>query len=225
MKVLLIEDEIPLAQSIIDYLKGELFICEHVTTIHDAKDSLHMYSYDAILLDLMLPDGNGLDLLQYIKLHYPQVNVLLISAQNELNVKLNGLNGGADDYITKPFAMAELVARLKVINRRKIGADKNSITIGNLVVDLDGFIVSVNDLQLNLTKKEFNVLLYFINNKNRVLSKQAIACHLWGDYTDNLDNLDFVYQHVKNLRKKLIDAGVQDYIKTIYGIGYKFELL
>ena len=224
MKVLLVEDEFLLANSIIDYLKGELIICEYAKCIEEARENLALYTYDVVLLDIMLPDGSGLDLLNEIKIKYIKTNVILISAKNDLNVKLIGLNGGADDYITKPFALAELVARLKVINRRSIGADKNIVTIDNLMIDLDGFIVSVNGQQLNLTKKEFNVLLYFINNKNRVLSKQAIACHLWGDYTDNLDNVDFVYQHVKNLRKKLLDAGFNDYIKTVYGIGYKFEL-
>ena len=224
MKILLVEDEISLGNSICEYLQNEQIICEYVQNIESAKERIALYTYDALVLDLMLPDGNGLDLLQWIKLKKFTLNVLLVSAQNQLDIKLSGLNMGADDYITKPFALAELVARLRVVFRRNHPAVQNVIHLDNLSLDFDAHIVKVNDKEINLTKKELNLLIYFVNNKNRVLSKQSIACHLWGDYTDNLDNVDFVYQHVKNLRKKLIDAGANDYLHTVYGIGYKFEV-
>ena len=224
MKVLLIEDEISLANSIVDYLQAEQILCEHAMNIRAAKELIAVSEFNVIVLDIMLPDGSGLDLLKWIKTNFPKNAVILVSAQNQLDVKLIGLNTGADDYITKPFAMAELVARLKVVNRRTATEKEQNIIVDNLEIDLDAFIAKVDNKELNLTKKEFNLLVYFFSNKNRVLSKQSIAYHLWGDYTDNLDNVDFVYQHVKNLRKKMLDAGALDYIKTVYGIGYKLEL-
>ena len=224
MKILLVEDEISLGNSICEYLQNEQIICEYVKDIESAKEKIELYSYDALVLDLMLPDGNGLDLLQWIKRKKNTSNVLLISAQNQLDIKISGLNMGADDYITKPFALAELVARLRVVYRRNNPIVQNILELDNLSIDFDAHIVKADGKEINLTKKELNLLIYFVNNKNRVLSKQSIACHLWGDYTDNLDNVDFVYQHVKNLRKKLIDAGVHDYLQTVYGIGYKFEV-
>lgn len=223
MKVLIIEDNPELAESIQNFLTGEGYICEVSHTCEEAKGKLISFGYDCILLDIMLPDGNGLQLLNFIKAQSIGSGVLITSAKNALDDKITGLESGADDYLTKPFHLPELHARLRAIYRRKQLKGDNVITFNEIAVNTDTLEAKVHDTVLDLTKKEFDLFLYFLVNKNRVLSRQSIAEHLWGDYTDNLDNFDFVYQHLKNLRKKIAAAGGMDYINTVYGLGYKFS--
>jgi DNA-binding response OmpR family regulator len=223
MKVLAVEDNKELASSIHDYLAEEGYICELAYSFEAAREKLSLFSYDCILLDIMLPDGNGLELLKFIKTEKITSGILIISAKDALDDKVEGLEGGADDYVTKPFHLPELHARLRAIYRRKKLDGSNLIEFNEIQLNTDTFEVQINNAPLEITRKEFELLLYFVVNKNRVLSRQAIAEHLWGDYTDNLANFDFVYQHVKNLRKKINAAHGADYIETVYGLGYKFN--
>jgi DNA-binding response OmpR family regulator len=223
MKVLLIEDNVELADSISNFLEKEGYLCEVSHTRNDAEDKLISFRYDTILLDITLPDGNGLDLLQLINQEKIDSCVLIISAKNALDDKITGLEGGADDYLTKPFHLPELHARLRAIYRRKKLQGSNMVTFNEITLNTDTLEAMVHEIKLDVTPKEFDLLLYFLVNKNRVLSRQSIAAHLWGDYTDNLSNFDFVYQHVKNLRKKIHAAEGGDYISTVYGLGYKFN--
>ncbi|SHG34178.1 response regulator transcription factor [Chryseobacterium sp. OV279] len=225
MKILIIEDNKDLAQSMSCYLEREHYICECVYKYHEALERLSFNSYDCILLDIMLPDGNGLQLLNHLKKEKINSGVLIISAKDALDDKIHGLEKGADDYITKPFHLPELHARLRAVFRRKKMDGYNEVRFNEIILNTDTYEVSVGEARLEVTQKEFELLLYFLVNKNRVLSKQSIANHLWGDYTDNLANFDFVYQHVKNLRKKIGTAKGNDYIETIYGLGYKFNAL
>ena len=223
MKVLIIEDHQELARNIHDYLAREGYICELCDTLAAAQEKLSLFQYDCILLDIGLPDGNGINLLNLIHAEHRQSNVLIISARNALDDKIKGLEKGADDYLTKPFHLAELHARIRAIYRRKNLEGENIVEFREISLNTDTFEARVGGIPLDTTRKEFDLLLYFLVNKNRVLSRQSIAAHLWGDYTDNLANFDFVYQHVKNLRRKIGNAGGTDYINTVYGLGYKFN--
>ena len=223
MKVLVIEDNKTIAHTIQEYLSGEGYICEVGFTYFEAENKLISFPYDCVVLDIMLPDGNGLDILRFIRAEKIETSVLIISAKNALDDKITWLDLGADDYLTKPFHLPELHARLKAIYRRKNLKGDTSITYQEISINTDTLEVLVNGSLLDLTKKEYDLLLYFLINKNRVLTRQSIAEHLWGDYTDNLANFDFVYQHVKNLRKKISAAGGKEYIGTVYGLGYKFD--
>jgi DNA-binding response OmpR family regulator len=223
MKVLIIEDNQELARNIRDFLGREGYICESCETLEAAKEKLSLFQYDCILLDIGLPDGSGISLLNFIRAEHQDCNILIISARNALDDKIIGLEKGADDYITKPFHLAELHARIRAVYRRKNLGGASIVSFNEFSLNTDTFEARVGDVLLDTTPKEFDLLLYFIVNKNRVLSRQAIAAHLWGDYTDNLANFDFVYQHVKNLRRKIGMAGGMDYISTVYGLGYKFN--
>ncbi len=223
MKVLVIEDNRELAESISNYLQAEGYICEHAPHVKAAIDKLSMFTYDCILLDLMLPDGNGFEILDFIRQNNIASGLLIVSARGSIDDKVNGLEHGADDYVTKPFHLSELHARLKAIYRRKKLEGNDAIHFNGITLDTEKMEVRVNEVLLDITRKEYDLLLYFLINKNRVLSRQAIATHLWGDYTDNLANFDFVYQHVKNLRKKINAANGIDFIETVYGVGYKFN--
>ena len=224
MKILITEDNEQLHNDMQQYLENEGFVSESAKTLAECRDKLVAFQYDLLILDLMLPDGNGLDIVQFIKDRNISVGILIASAKDTLDDKVQGLNLGADDYITKPFFMTELVARLKAIYRRKNFEGNNVIQAGNISIDTDKMEVRVEENLLDLTKKEYDLLMYFIANKNRVLTKMAIAEHLWGDYADSLDSHDFVYQHIKNLRKKITQLGGNDFLKTIYGAGYKFSI-
>ncbi|PWN71579.1 DNA-binding response regulator [Chryseobacterium phosphatilyticum] len=224
MKILIVEDEAELAQSISEYLSEENYLCEAVDTFRQAMDKIEAFQYDCIILDIMLPDGNGLRILEELKKQNKQDGVIIISAKNALDDKIEGLKMGADDYLTKPFHLSELMARVYSIIRRKQFSSSNVITQNELQIDLPAKTVSVNHVIVSLTKKEFDLLIYFIGNKNKVISKSTLAEHLSGDFADMLDNHDFVYAHVKNLKKKLYDAGSGHYLKTVYGTGYKWEL-
>jgi DNA-binding response OmpR family regulator len=223
VKILVIEDNIELGKSIHEFLNKEGNVCELALTALGAEDKLLSFPYDLILLDLMLPDGNGFTLLKFIKENKIKSGVLIISARNALDDKINGLESGADDYLTKPFHLTELNARIKAIfRRRQLDAD-HVIAFHEIVLNADSREVKINDIEIILSPKEFELLLYFMINKNRAVTKKSIAEHLWGDHTDSLDNFDFVYQHVKNLRKKISLSGGKDYLSTVYGLGYKFS--
>ena len=222
MKILIIEDETELAKSIAAYLSGESYLCEFASTYSEALHKTEQYQYDCILLDITLPDGNGLKILEELKRQNKQDGVIIISAKNALDDKIKGLQLGADDYLTKPFHLPELMARIYSIIRRKQFSNANVVMQNELQIDLLAKSVSIAETPVLLTKKEFDLLIYFIGNKNRVISKSTLAEHLSGDFADMLDNHDFVYAHVKNLKKKLADAGCSPYLKTVYGTGYKW---
>ena len=223
MKILIVEDEKELAQDIVKYLSGQNYVCEVAENYNQATDKIAVYQYDCILLDLMLPDGNGLALLEQLKRENKQDGVIIISAKNSIEDKVKGLQIGADDYLAKPFHHSELSARIHSLIRRKQFNSSNIVQQNEITIDLLGKTVKVNDIEISLTKKEIDLLLFFIGNKNRVISKSALAEHLSGDIADMFDNHDFVYAHVKNLKKKLTEANYGNYIKTIYGTGYKWE--
>ncbi|AJW61501.1 response regulator transcription factor [Elizabethkingia bruuniana] len=223
MKLLIIEDETELAKSIAEYLSEESYLCEFAPTFKEAMQKIENFHYDCILLDITLPDGNGLTILEELKKQNKQDGVIIISAKNALDDKIKGLHLGADDYLTKPFHLSELMARIYSLIRRKQFSNSNVIIQNELQIDLLAKTVFVNDQTIILTKKEFDLLIYFVGNKNRVISKSTLAEHLSGDFADMLDNHDFVYAHVKNLKKKLYDAGCNQYLKTVYGTGYKWE--
>ncbi len=220
MKILIIEDEKALSESIKTYLKGQDYICEVAGDFYTGLEKIALFDYDCILLDLTLPGGNGLTLLKELKANNKTDGVLIISAKNSLDDKVTALTLGADDYLSKPFHLSELNARIGAIIRRKQFAGSNILKFNSINIDTTYKTAEVNKKNLELTKKEFELLLYFIINKKKVISKNAIAEHLWGD--DMEGNLDFIYTHIKNLRKKLMEADNIDYIKSIYGMGYKF---
>lgn len=222
MKLLLIEDEQELAKSIQDYLNGNEFICECVDNFSSAMDKISIYDYDCILLDLMLPDGNGFDILAELKEQNKTDGVIIISAKETLEARIEGFNLGADDYLIKPFHLSELLVRIQALIRRKQFNGHNKIAFNEMEIDLLSKIVKVNDKRIEITKKEIDLLLYLIGNHNKVLSKGAIAEHLSGDMANMLDNHDFVYAHIKNLKKKLKNAQCENYIQTVYGLGYKW---
>jgi DNA-binding response OmpR family regulator len=223
MKILLVEDNPDLTQNVSNYLLKEGIRCECARTLFDAQDKLLSFGYDCILLDLMLPDGSGLELLDVIKTNKIDINIIIISAKGSLDDKLNGLDLGADDYLPKPFHLSELLARIKALYRRTKMQGFDELAFNEITILNSQLQVLVNNKILDLTKKEYDLLLFFFTNKDRVLGKHAIVHHLWGDYTDDLASFDFVYQHVKNLRKKISAAGGKDYINTVYGLGYKFD--
>ncbi|WP_421871040.1 response regulator transcription factor [Marinoscillum sp.] len=223
MKILIIEDEEELALDMFNYLTSQDYLCERARDHQSAMDKIYSYDYDCILLDLMLPGGDGLSILESLKKQNKQDGVIIISAKNSLEDKVTGLKLGADDYLPKPFHLAELAARIESLIRRKHFDSNNLIHLNELVIDLQAKQVTVHGHLVSLTKKEYDLLLFFIGNKNRVLSKSALAEHLSGDLADMFDSHDFVYAHVKNLKRKLKEQGYNDYIQTMYGAGYKWE--
>lgn len=225
MKILVIEDEPGLRDDISAYLNADGNLCESCEDLTTATQKLAIYTYDFVLLDIGLPDGEGFAILDYLRTNNRSEAVLVISARNSLDDKLKGLNIGADDYLTKPFHLAELKARLMAVYRRKsLNANNRALVFNEINIDLHSREVMINDEPVVLTKKEYDMLLYFLANKNKVIAKTAIAEHLWGDEMDMHDNFDFIYTHIKNLRKKMVDTGCNDYIKSVYGIGYKFTV-
>jgi len=223
MKLLLIEDEQELANSIQNYLTGNDFMCEYASNTKTAIDKISNYEYDCILLDLMLPDGNGFQILKELKRLNKTEGVIIISAKETLETRIESFNLGADDYLTKPFHLSELLVRIQALIRRKKFNGNNTITYKEIEIDILSKTVKVKKRKIEITKKEIDLLLYLIGNENKVLSKSAIAEHLSGDMADMLDNHDFVYAHIKNLKNKLKEAGSSDYIKTVYGLGYKWQ--
>ena len=224
MKILIIEDEKELSDSISKYLTTEQFTCEAAYEYDSAIEKIHLNEYSCIILDITLPNGNGLDILKELKEMDKADGVLIVSARNSMDDKIIGLNTGADDYLAKPFHLPELGARVSAIIRRKSFGGLNQIKVGLLTLDLQGKSLRYNNDPIPLTRKEYELLLYLLSNKNRVVTKEAIVEHLWGDDIDMADTYDFIYSHIKNLRKKMISAGSPDYIKAIYGMGYKFNM-
>jgi len=223
MKILIVEDETELLIAISNYLTKEQYICEMAENFTKALEKLSIYEYDVILLDITLPDGNGLDLIKTIKQNNLQAGLIILSAKNSLDDKITGLDLGADDYVTKPFQLSELNSRIKAVLRRRKFEGTNLIKFNEITIDNDSKEVLVYNKRIKLTKKEYDMLLYFIVNKNRVLTKEAIAEHLWDDNIDLADNFDFIYTHLNNIRRKIKSKGGNDYINTIYGMGYKFS--
>src|SRR5205823_3998223 len=207
MKVLVIEDERELSDSICSYLANEQFVCERALDFQTGLEKIALYDYACIILDVNLPGGSGMEILNELKKENKIEGVLIISAKNSLDDKVFGLKAGADDYLTKPFHLPELGARVAAIIRRKSFEGRNTISFDELTLDLYDKTVKVNNQVIDLTRKEYDLLLYFISNKNKVIAKNAIAEHLWGDNMDLADNYDFIYTHIKNLRKKLLHAG------------------
>jgi DNA-binding response OmpR family regulator len=224
MKLLVVEDEQQLLQSIIDYFTEEDFLCEGVASFSDALRRMEDFDYDCIILDINLPGGSGFDLLNYLRSDKKEDGVIIISARNSLDDKLAGLNLGADDYLTKPFHLSELNARVKALIRRKYSKGSNFIDCNNIRLDLDAHSATCNGKPLLLTKNEHDLLLYLVTNKNRVVSKKAIAEHLFGEQADDFSSLDFVYSHIKNLKKKLKEKCADEMIETVYGVGYKLSV-
>lgn len=224
MKILVVEDERDLSDSICRYLSTEQFTCEVAYDFITASDKMHMNDYSCIVLDINLPNGSGLELLRALKKQGKEDGVLIVSARDSTNDKITGLNLGADDYLAKPFHLPELAARVAAIIRRKSFSGKNQIIIDHLTLDLQDKTLKYDDASIALTRKEYELLLYFVSNKNRVVTKEAIVEHLWGDAIDMTDSYDFIYSHIKNLRKKLVQAGCPDYIKAVYGMGYRFAI-
>ena len=208
-------------ESMVESLLHEKYVVEMATDFSSARDKLEMYQYDCILLDIGLPGGNGLALLEELKKQNNTEGVIIVSAKDSLEDKIKGLNLGADDYLAKPFHLAELHARVRSVLRRKKMDGNNNITCNNLKIDPDQRMVWINEKELSLNRKEYDVLLYLVINKNRLVNKSALAEHVWGDYIDETNSFDFIYSQIKNLRKKLKDNDASIEIQAVYGIGYK----
>jgi len=216
VKILVVEDEELLQSSIAEFLSHENYIHETANTLISADEKIDLYNYDIVLLDLGLPDGDGITLIRKIKEKSENTGVIIISARDAIDDRVKGLEQGADDYLTKPFHLSELNARIKSLYRRLNFKGNNTFKFNELTINPEELKVFVNENAVSLTKKEFDLLVYFLANKNRVITKTTLGEHLWGDYIDTVDSLDFIYTHIKNLRKKLIKAGSEDYIKNVY---------
>lgn len=221
MKILIIEDESSLCEMMQETLEKERYIVETASNFSDAKEKIELYEYDCILLDIMLPDGNGLDLLKALKMLHKSEGVIIISAKDEIDDKVLGLELGADDYLAKPFHLAELKARIKSLIRRNQSKGENCISFGNVTLYPDQYKVTVNNQALELNRKEYDILHFFITRPDRVINKTMVAEAVWGDHIDQVDNFDFIYAQMKNLRKRLQSSSAEIEIKAVYGLGYK----
>ena len=221
MKILIVEDEIEMRDNMKQSLQQENFIVETAEDYFSALEKLGIYEYDCILLDINLPGGSGMKILEQIKKDNKTNGVIIVSARDSIDDKVEGLNLGADDYLPKPFHMAELHARVKSVLRRKTLGGSNIIRYNNIEIDTDKRIALVNSRDIQLNRKEFDVLLYLVTNKNRLVNKSALAEHVWGDHIDEMNSFDFVYSQIKNLRKKLKDNSAEIEIQAMYGVGYK----
>ena len=221
MKILIVEDESSLCEMMQETLEKERYIVETASNFSDAKEKIELYEYDCILLDIMLPDGNGLELLKALKMLRKSEGVIIISAKDEIEDKVLGLELGADDYLAKPFHLAELKARIKSLIRRNQSKGENCISFENVTLYPDQYKVTVNNEALELNRKEYDILHFFITRPDRVINKTMVAEAVWGDHIDQVDNFDFIYAQMKNLRKKLQSTTAEIEIKAIYGLGYK----
>lgn len=221
MKILIIEDEPSLREVMQRALEQERYIVETAATYAEADARIAAYSYDCILLDIMLPDGSGLRLLEHIKHLRRRDNVIIISARDSLDDKVEGLELGADDYLPKPFHTAELLARIRSVLRRGRSGGDLTLTVGNVSLDVDKARVTVDGREVPLLKKEFDILLYLMQRPNHLVDKTVLAEAVWGDHADDADNFQFVYAQMKNLRRKMTEAGATAEIKSVYGFGYK----
>lgn len=223
MKILIVEDEPELLSTLSIYLTETGYICETADRFDSAFQKISLYQYDIILLDISLPGGNGLHLIETVKQNSLKTGVIIVSAKDSLDDKISGLDLGADDYMTKPFQLSELNSRIKAVLRRRHFDGTDIIRFDEISVDTNNKTVEIQGNPVILTKKEYDLLLFLLVNKNRLLTKESIAEHLWGDHIDLADNFDFIYTHINNLRKKIVANGGADYIKTVYGMGYKFS--
>ena len=221
MKILIVEDEPSLLEIMKTYLEKERYVLETAKTKSEAQEKIALYDYECILLDIMLPDGNGLTVLQELKKLHKQENVIIISAKDSIDDKVMGLELGADDYLAKPFHLAELNARIKSLIRRNQGKGEIYIELGNVKILPDNFEVYIDNHLMELNRKEYDILYYFINRPNRLVDKETLAEAVWGDNIDQVDNFDFIYAQIKNLRKKMTTANASIEIKSVYGFGYK----
>ena len=221
MKLLIIEDEADLVSSFISLAQKEKYQTDVATSFSEAEERICIYDYDCIMLDINLPDGNGLKLLQHLKAMGKNNCVIIISARNSLDDKIEGLNLGADDYLAKPFHLTELNARIQAVIRRKKFDAPHELIFGNLNINLSLRTVEINGRQLILTKKEFDILQHLVANKNRIVTKNSLAEYIWGDNADSADSFDFLFQHFKNLKRKLKQSGATAEVKNIYGVGYQ----
>lgn len=224
MKILVIEDEPELRLTVAAFLQTGGYLVESAATFKEAMEKMDDYNYDCIILDIMLPGGSGLELLRILREDRKTDGVIIVSAKDSLDDKISGIALGADDYLAKPFHLSELAVRVAAIIRRKHFNGQTIVTAGDITIDVQAKTVKVKTTEVELTQKEFSLLLFFVTNLNRVLSKNAIVQHLWGDDMDLADSYDFIYAHIKNLRKKLTVAGDADYIRSIYGVGYKMQV-
>jgi len=224
MQILIVEDELPLMDSMVSYLELEGFKCEQASSYHAGLCSIDKHDYICMLIDLNLPDGDGLDLVRLVRQNESNPGIIIISARNAIEDRVKGLELGADDYLVKPFHLSELAARIQSVARRTRTQGEEILTFGVIRVMPEERRCFVNDIQIELTRKEHELLLYLMANRNRVITKESIADFLWGEYGGGYGSYDFVYTHLKNLRKKLEEAGSPDYIQNIYGVGYKFTL-
>ena len=224
MKILRVEDEPSLRELIQRSLEKERYVVEVAADFNSALCKIEDYDYDCVLLDIMLPDGNGLNLLERLKAMHKRENVIIISAKDSLEDKVLGLELGADDYLPKPFHLAELNARIKSVIRRQHHDGEVDIRLGNIRILPDKYQVLIDEKEVELNRKEYDILLYFINRPGRLVNKNTLAESVWGDHIDQVDNFDFIYAQIKNLRKKLKDAGATAEIKAVYGFGYKMTV-
>jgi len=223
MKILIVEDELDLLTEIKEYLSRGKYVCETAANFDMAESCLAAFEYDIAIIDITLPGGSGLELIKLIKKIQPETGIIIVSAKNSLDDKVVGLELGADDYITKPFHLTELNARIKALIRRQKFSGSNNIIYHEIeVIDRDN-VVLIAGKSIYLTKKEYELLVFFIANKNHLITRESIAEHLWGNDISYADNFDFIYTHINNLRKKIQQAGGRNYITSVYGMGYKFS--
>lgn len=222
MKILIVEDEPQMLDNMRQSLLREQYTVEAVSNFKDANDKIGLYEYDCILLDIGLPDGNGLELLRNLKKQGKDDGVIIVSAKDSLDDRLTGLDLGADDYLPKPFHMAELHARVKAVVRRRNFEGNKLVEAGNVTIDPESRNVLIEGKEVLLNRKEYDILMYLITNKTRLVTKAALAEHVWGDHIDQADSFDFIYSQIKNLRKKLEKATIQ--VEAVYGVGYKLEI-
>ena len=223
MRALIVEDEPFLRESLESHLNKEGFTTDAVSNKYNATELILADEYDLVLLDLGLPDGDGLELLTTIKESEADTATIILSARGELEDRVEGLERGSDDYLPKPFSMLELTARIHAVLRRRFKINDNHIQCGELTVHLDQNTVRVQGKTLDLTDSEYRILRYLILNKNRTITRFSLSEHIWGDKVDERFSLDFISSHIKNLRKKLGEVGLPDLIKTVYGVGYRLE--
>ncbi|GAB2531159.1 response regulator transcription factor [Rufibacter soli] len=221
MKILVIEDEPQMLETLVQSLQQEKYLVETATDYDSALDKVGVYAYDCILLDITLPGGSGLAILEELKKQLKTDGVIIVSAKDSVEDRIAGLELGADDYLSKPFHMAELHARVKSVLRRRKFEGQALVQLQNLTIDPEKHLVWVGEQEVVLNRKEFDILLYLVSNKDRLVSKTALAEHVWGDYIDQADNYEFIYSQIKNLRKKLKDHGAGVEVQAVYGIGYK----
>ncbi len=223
MRVLIIEDEKNLRDDVMDYLSENGYKCDFASSVKSSMQKLNDVVYSCALIDVGLPDGSGIEVVEHIKKTYPEMGVIIVTAKNSLDDKLEGLKIGADDYLTKPFHLSELNARLHSVLRRRNFGGKNKLTFDGLEIDTTEKKVLANNTPLHLTKKEYEILVFLASNPTHLITKEALADSIWGDKAEMASSFDFVYSQIKNLKKKLNEAGLKDYIKVVYGMGYKFK--